>query len=166
MKSQVRLLDTLDDCIKHPLETISLSAIAGLRSLLDIYFPVASTGPSDRLYKRVVEKYMNVMKNEDNAAATRGFALALGVLPRKLVAFNTASLTSVVSTLCMCSAEDYKVGDETDAETRRNCVNALTEIVETNSSNIEKNRMEAEVFEVSSVPFRDDDGGSWHDRGA
>jgi len=131
VKSQVRLLDTLDDCIKHPLETISLSAIAGLRSLLDIYFPVASTGPSDRLYKRVVEKYMNVMKNEDNAAATRGFALALGVLPRKLVAFNTASLTSVVSTLCMCSAEDYKVGDETDAETRRNCVNALTEIVET-----------------------------------
>ena len=64
VKSQVRLLDTLDDCVKHPLETISQSAVAGLRALLDVHFPVASTGPSERLRKRVVEKYVKIMEEE------------------------------------------------------------------------------------------------------
>ncbi|GMH52930.1 hypothetical protein TL16_g01339 [Triparma laevis f. inornata] len=56
VKTQVRLLDSVDDCIKHPLEEISLSAVAGLRALLKQYFPVASTGPSSRLHSRVFQK--------------------------------------------------------------------------------------------------------------
>jgi len=131
VKQSVTLLDTLDDCIKHPLEGISIAAVSGLRALTRSYFPVTKTGPSDRLYGRVVDKYLKVVSTEDNAAATRGFSLAIGALPAKFIAFNGDVLRTVVKQLCECAQIDATVGEEPDAETRRNCVKALEEIVQT-----------------------------------
>jgi hypothetical protein len=189
VKQQVTLLDSLDDSVKHPLEKISVAAVAGLRELtrayvageraserkekregparanclwgassealmqrsakwatalhsrrsrclephplatLRRYFPVSSTGPSARLHARVTEKYLNIVLSEDNAAATRGFSLALGALPSKLIAFKTEELDKVVRGLCAAAGADFKVGEEGDAETRRNCVVGLSELV-------------------------------------
>ena len=61
VKQQVTLLDSLDDSIKHPLEGISMAAVAGLRELTRSYFPVASTGPSARLHTRVTAKYLDTV---------------------------------------------------------------------------------------------------------
>jgi hypothetical protein len=92
------------------------------------YFPVGTAGPSDRLQKRVVDKYIEIVSKSINPAETRGFSLALGVLPRKLLAPSSEVQSSVIDCLCNAARCDAKVGDEGDAETRRNAITALGRI--------------------------------------
>jgi len=84
--------------------------------------------PSARLQARIVAKYMEVVASADIASSTRGFTLALGALPAKLVAFDTPTLDAVLGSLTRASRADFKVGDEPDAETRRNALGALVEL--------------------------------------
>ena len=131
-KQQVRLLDSIDACLPHPNETIQLKACEALGALTNNYFPVGPTGPSDRLQKRVVDKYLETAKSSENPASTRGFSLALGHLPKKLLAPSTAVLEGVLNTLCKLSHFDAKlVGNEKDAETRRNSLIALRRVCRT-----------------------------------
>lgn len=104
------------------------------------YFPVGPNGPSDRLQSRVVDKYVNAVNTQDNPAATRGFALALGSLPSKLLAPSKNVLDSVINSLCLASRSNATVGKHRDAETRRNALTSLTNVclvvgVASNSSN-------------------------------
>ena len=92
---------------------------------------MSSKGPSERLQSRVVDKYISLIETEDNPAATRGFTLALGSLPSKLLAPNEQVLNSVLSCLCNSLKSDSLVGAEGDAETRRNAVIALVNVCET-----------------------------------
>jgi hypothetical protein len=95
------------------------------------YFPVGPNGPSDRLQKRVVDKYVTALNTQDNPAATRGFALALGSLPRKLLAPSNVVLDSVIEALSLASRSNATVGQHKDAETRRNALTSLTRICQT-----------------------------------
>ena len=125
---QVRLLDSLDACIPHPSEGIQQQACEALSALMRSYFPVGPGGPSDRLQKRVVDKYAKEVRTSINPAATRGFALALGHLPAKLLAPSTSVLDISLSCLCRSSRPDALVGKEKDAETRRNALVSLAKI--------------------------------------
>eukprot|EP00980_Cylindrotheca_fusiformis_P031504 scaffold26469_cov142-Cylindrotheca_fusiformis.AAC.2 len=125
---QVRLLDSLDACIPHPNEAIQEQAGKALCALMRFYFPVTSNGPSDRLQKRVVDKYVKQLKTSTNPAVTRGFALALGCLPAKLLAPSEKVLNLCLANLCKSSRPDAQVGSDKDAETRRNSLVALTRI--------------------------------------
>jgi tubulin-specific chaperone D len=125
---QVALLDSIDACLPHPSKTIQEQAAKALGALMRSYFPVSSKGPSDRLQKRVVDKYVNQLRTAINPAATRGFALALGALPAKLLAPSDKVLESVLACLCKSSRPDALVGNERDAETRRNSLIALARI--------------------------------------
>jgi hypothetical protein len=98
---------------------------------MHFYFPVGTKGPSDRLQKRVVDKYFKQLSTSKNPAATRGFALALGHLPAKLLAPSSQVLDIPVSALCRASRIDATVGNEKDAETRRNALTSLARICET-----------------------------------
>lgn len=95
------------------------------------YFPVGEKGPSDRLQKRVVDKYIALVLKSKHPAETRGYALALGSLPKKLLAPSKGVLDAVLSCLYRKSRHTSKVGREGDAETRRNCLQALQEVVQT-----------------------------------
>lgn len=117
--------------MKHPSENIQEDASKALYFLLRNYFPVRENGPSDRLQKRVVDNYVKIVKTSVNPAETRGFALALGSLPSKLLAPSTAVLSSVLDCLVCAARYDAKVGNEADAETRRNAVMSLTRVCET-----------------------------------
>ena len=86
---QVRLLDAIDACIPHPSEKIQLQAVRALGSLMNSYFPVGPKGPTDRLQKRVVDKYVKQVRTSINPAVTRGFALALGFLFEKFVVYSS-----------------------------------------------------------------------------
>jgi len=112
----------------HPKEDIQKSAARALSALLSKYFPVSSKGPSSRLQARVVDKYISQVRTEDNPAATRGFALALGHLPAKLLAPSCEVLDSVLSCLCDASRKESLVGGEGDAETRRNAITSLVNV--------------------------------------
>ena len=131
VKMQVRLLDSIDESIKHSMEPVQLQAVAALRKFTRSYFPITSAGPSARLQARIVGKYVDIVQNADIASSTRGYALGLGVLPARLVVHTTANLEMIIETLQRASNPKTKVGEEPDAETRRNAINALVEISET-----------------------------------
>jgi len=128
---QVRLLDSVDACLVHPKEEIQKSAAKALNALLIYHFPVSVKGPSSRLQARVVDKYISIVQTEDNPAATRGFSLALGSLPAKLLAPNCQVLDSVINCLCIASKKTSLVGGEGDAETRRNAIVSLVNVCTT-----------------------------------
>lgn len=128
---QVRLLDSIDSCIPHPNEMIQEQAGRALHHLMQSYFPVSSKGPSERLQNRVVGRYTNAVRTGINPAATRGFAMALGCLPAKLLAPSTEVLDLSLTCLCAAARPEAKVGDEKDAETRRNALVSLASICQT-----------------------------------
>lgn len=128
---QVRLLDSVDACLTHPNEEIQSAASKASNALLTNYFPVSSKGPSERLQSRIVDKYISIVKTADNPAATRGFSLALGSLPGKLLAPREQVLDSVLDCLCNASRKDCLVGGEGDAETRRNAISSLVNVCKT-----------------------------------
>ena len=128
---QVRLLDSIDACIPHPNEDVQERATVALSHLMRVYFPVGPSGPSDRLQKRVVDKYVKEVKTSINPAVTRGFSMALGRLPAKLLAPSSRVLDQSLACLCRVARPDATVGDEKDAETRRNALVALARICST-----------------------------------
>jgi len=128
VRQYVRLLDSLDACLPHPNEVIQEQAGAGLFALLRSYFPVSDKGPSARLQARVVDKYTKIVSTSINPAATRGFALALGCLPRKIVAPSSQVLDMTLKCLIDISHPLKKVGDDKDAETRTNALVSLSRV--------------------------------------
>jgi hypothetical protein len=128
LKEQVQLLDSVDACIPHPSGSIQNDACEALHQLMIAYFPVSEHGPSDRLQNRVVGKFIQSCSSSENPAATRGYALALGYLPAKLVAPSDAVLSCVISCLIGSSKYTSLVGSESDAETRRNAIFSLRRI--------------------------------------
>jgi hypothetical protein len=130
-KQQLGLLDTLDANLKHPNEDIQNAAAKALHAVTRSYFPVGTNGPSDRLHRRLVAKYIDAIKTEDNPACTRGFSLAIGYLPVKLLAPSKIILDSVIECLCYASHHTTLVGGQSDAETRRNAIESLYRVSET-----------------------------------
>lgn len=49
---QLRLLDSIDESLRHPVEDVQLSAKEALRAVLKNWFPVGVDGPSPRLQTR------------------------------------------------------------------------------------------------------------------
>ena len=131
VKDQVKMLDTVDASIPHPSMDIQESACIALGQLLHAYFPVGDKGPSDRLQNRVVDKFVKQLRTSQNVAATRGYALAIGYLPAKLVAPSNAVLGRVFVALRETAKPDAKVCNEGDAETRRNSLLSFARIVKT-----------------------------------
>jgi hypothetical protein len=115
----------VDENLRHSNEDIQKAAGAALAALMRAYFPVRENGPSERLQSRVVDKYIKLVNTSDNPAETRGYALALGSLPKKLLSPSPQVLDSVLNCLCRAARFDATVGKHGDAETRRNANQAL-----------------------------------------
>jgi len=128
VKQQIGLLDSLDANLKHPNEIIQVAASSALYSLMRSYFPVRESGPSERLQSRVVDKYVESVRGDENPAATRGYSLALGYLPAKLLAPTVEGLDAVIDCLCVSSHPSTLIGGQGDAETRRNSIKSLVRI--------------------------------------
>jgi hypothetical protein len=110
---------------------VQQAAVAALHALTRTYFPVGISGPSQRLQKRIVDTFVQTILSDNNAAATRGYSLALGSLPPKLLAPNGDVLSKVIECLCAISRPNRKVGGESDAETRRNALRSLVQVCRT-----------------------------------
>lgn len=131
VREQVRILDSVAANISHPTENIQQSACQALAALMSSYFPVGFNGPSDRLQKRVVDQFIQKSRSSENPAVTRGYALALGCLPAKLIAPSKEILARVIDCLRNISNPTSLVGGESDAETRRNALISLKRLVAT-----------------------------------
>ena len=127
-RAQMRLLDTIDECVKHPTVSISEAAADALAALTKSYFPPGADSGADE--ERMPLKYCKILQTDDNPGARRGFALALGALPAKLIACNKTMTDMVLKTLI--ASADSKRNDlskgASDAETRRNAIVSLGRI--------------------------------------
>ena len=130
IKTKVTLVEFLNENIKHPHDYISIAATDALREFLFAYFSRGDDEPTERLQKLTVTKYLDGINTEDNVAATRGYALAIGALPLKLLCKPTGRLDSILAGLTEGAREDRKISGDTDAETRRNCIKSVSEILE------------------------------------
>jgi hypothetical protein len=128
VKGQVRLLDSIESNIPHPTEAIQEDACRALEALMVSYFPVGAAGPSSRLQQRVVNKFLETIQTTDNPAVARGYALALGHLPPKLICPTMEVLISILDCLIRTSHHKSLIGGESDAATRRNSLRSIVRI--------------------------------------
>ena len=130
-KLQIRLLDSLDECAGNPLDEVQDAAVNGVYAFSRTYLTVNPlTGPSPRLYARVVGKYLDLLKTTDNVAISRGFTRFLGALPKKLLGYNEY-LPALLDVLADLARTERKIGEDVDAETRKNAINSIVDIVNT-----------------------------------
>ena len=129
IKTQVALVEALNENLKQPHDYIRLSASKALRQFLFSYFPCKES-PSENLQRLTILKYISGLNTEENVAITRGYAMAIGALPPKLLTTPDGQLDLVFDALHTALRPDKKIAGEIDAETRRNCVEAVSEISE------------------------------------
>lgn len=128
---QVALLDALGENLKQPHENVQRAAASALRQLLHFYFAAPIGSPAfQKLQKMTVLKFVAGLQDAENVAWTRGYSLALGVLPFHVVANPAEVLDNVLATLSRTVSTDYLVAGEPDADTRRNAVYAVSEVGE------------------------------------
>jgi hypothetical protein len=80
------------------------------------------------LQQRVVDKFIETIRSTVNPAVARGYALALGHLPDKLVCPTMEVLLSILDCLTRTSHHNALIGGESDAETRKNSLRSLARI--------------------------------------
>eukprot|EP01083_Nonionella_stella_P092354 258519_1 len=119
-RTVLRLQESLDENVKHPMDEINSAAISALRQFSRRYHTVIA----DKCQDRIVSRFIKSVSTDQNPAVTRGFSLALGVLPKEIL---LPQLGLIVSTL-VAATRIQDDPDERDPETRRNAVRALTEL--------------------------------------
>lgn len=136
VKAQLRLLDSLDESSVHPNEAVRVAAARGIRALTWRYFERTNhTGtkanPSERLVCRTVLRYINLANAPANANVSRGACKCLGVLPRRLLMARDSTVDSVLHVLMARARRHDSVAGDKDAETRRDALSALSEVMTT-----------------------------------
>mmetsp|Transcript_1258 Transcript_1258/g.3080 ORF Transcript_1258/g.3080 Transcript_1258/m.3080 type:complete len:1481 (+) Transcript_1258:335-4777(+) len=162
-RAQIRLLESIEESMKHPKDEVKDAAIAALEALADEYFgadanledgadafydvgddiaatirrlqqpilPQMMEPASAATIDRIIFRYCQSLEQPDpNPAVRRGCALALGILPAKMLGANRDVLSRVVN--CLAAATKLENDpDLRDAETRRNAVVSLAKLTET-----------------------------------
>lgn len=125
-RTQLRLLDTIDECIKHPNENIQQLAIKSYRALCGTYF--ANDADPKSLLKRTLDKYLSLIQSP-NVAFRRGYVRAIGATPSNLLLASNNMLQTCIDALCgAIKIEENE--DERDAECRKSAILATIELCE------------------------------------
>jgi len=172
-RAQIRLLESIEESMKHAKDEVKNAAVEALRLLTLNYFgpdddkiddgadalaefitspytvelsedmmnravkklghpylPQSMRPASKTVISRLVDKYCKTLEDFDpNPAVRRGTALALGVLPAKIVAADGATLDRVISALVIATKQEDEA-EQRDAEVRRNALLSLGKLVE------------------------------------
>ncbi|XP_022717392.1 tubulin-folding cofactor D isoform X2 [Durio zibethinus] len=116
------LIDTLNENLRHPNSQIQTAAVKALKHFVQAYLVATDNkGAID-----ITMKYLQLL-DDSNVAVRRGSAMALGVLPYKLLVNHWRD---VILKLCSsCAIEDNP--EDRDAEARVNAVKGLISVCET-----------------------------------
>lgn len=129
VKLQVAMVETLNENLRQPFAPIRAAAREALREFLFAHFSEGET-PSERLQKLTVSKYVEGLQSETNVSVTRGYALAIGALPLRLLVQPAGRSDALIDALSQVCSPHHRVGAEYDAETSCNGVAALVEVAE------------------------------------
>lgn len=125
------LLDIVSENLKQPHENVQNAAARALRQLLHFYFAAPIGSPAfQKLQKMTVLKYVAGLRAAENVAWTRGYSLALGVLPFHITSEPPEVFDQVLDVLSIVIDPEHKIAGEPDADTRRNAVYAVSELGE------------------------------------
>lgn len=127
-RAVLRLLQTVEECLRHPHEDVQSIANSAFRALSHAYLNV----PEKLIVQRLVYDNCEALKTNENPAARRGSAIALGSLPQEF--FDTSNGVAnvkdeVLNTLLQSAVAQGDVSMR-DAETRCNSVSALADLIE------------------------------------
>lgn len=131
-KTLLLVIEIVNENLRQPNEILQRKAQAALRQLIFNYFSEKSwdVEPTDRLSSLTVGKYLLGLQKENNVAITRGYALGLGALPSRLALLPTLKMKEIFQVLASFADPQRKFNGEMDAETNRNCVEAVVELSE------------------------------------
>ncbi|KAK9814241.1 hypothetical protein WJX72_002759 [[Myrmecia] bisecta] len=118
-QQHIKLHDSIDENLRHPSASIQKAAAAALHAFSRSYLTVTS---ADNL-KRTVHKYVAGL-HDANVAIRRGYASALGALPKLLL---QPTLRTVLDSLAGATQVEEDAEDR-DAESRVCAVNALAAV--------------------------------------
>ena len=132
-RAALRLLQSVDDALRHPNEHVQAAALAALRALAAHAFAGAERDAD--VLDRLPRAYIARLRDDDNPSVRRGAALALGALPRALLtarggAGDSKLLDAAILALVNATRPE-RAAAARDAETRRNAAMALADLVET-----------------------------------
>jgi Tubulin folding cofactor D C terminal len=143
-KAALRMLQTVDECLRHPSSSVQARAVSALRSLCTRCFSPSERGrclfPDQALLDRLPLSYCKKLRDEENPAAKRGICLALGALPRPLLLAPQASDQSILDTVLealIVASRLEKAFANRDPETRKFAVRALGQVVQTVGVDVE-----------------------------
>lgn len=122
-------------------------AVKALRAFSGEYLNPCEVAESS---KQTVEFYSTELVRNPNAAAQRGYALALGALPARIVARTPDSLAAAISALNTATLVQENA-DQRDADTRRNAVQAIAELAATVGISMAKGIVDAEAVDTVSL---------------
>ncbi len=129
VKVQVAYVEALNEHLRQPHESVQFAARDSLREFLHTHFSAGDL-PSERLQKLTVLKYLEGVLTSTNVSVTRGCALALGVVPARLLLLPEGRIDQVLDCLQQCGSSAHRIAGEYDADTCRHCIAALDEIAE------------------------------------
>lgn len=129
IKLQVSYVESLNEHLRQPHESVQCVARDALREFLFAHFS-SGDAPSERLQKLTVLKYVEGVLHDGNASVTRGYALALGALPVRLLASPVGRVDEVLACLRRSCSTGLLVCGEYDANTCCNSVASLSELAE------------------------------------
>lgn len=136
VKLQVAYVESLNEHLRQPHDSVQCAARDALREFLFSYFS-SGEAPSERLQKLTVLKYMDGILHDSNASVTRGYALAMGVLPMRLLVHPEGRVDEVLACLRRACSTELLVCGEYDANT---CCNAVASLIELAERLCESNR--------------------------
>ena len=129
VKQQVLMVETLNEHLRQPHEAVQRAAREALREFLFTHFSSGSV-PSERLQKLTITKYLAGLATENNVSITRGYGMALGVLPLRLLELPEGRIDEVLACMAESCSPEHRINGEYDANTCCNCVASLIEIAE------------------------------------
>jgi hypothetical protein len=118
-KTVLRLQDSIDECLRNPLEEIQTVAVSSFSVFASHYYAESTAV----LQTRVVDRLVTAL-TDSNPSVVRGACQALGVLPAAML---LPQLTKVVHALARATRIQEQA-DLRDAETRKFAVESLARI--------------------------------------
>ena len=132
-KQLFSLLESLNEHLRQPHESVQLAAANALREFLFRHFNWSATltsAETERVGQLTVGKYIKCLLEDGNVAATRGSAMGLGSLNEALLLRAMGVMDDVLAALVRASDRRTLIAGEADAATRCRAVDALIDIAE------------------------------------
>ncbi|KAL1505707.1 hypothetical protein ABEB36_005211 [Hypothenemus hampei] len=138
-------LSLLNECLSYEVASVRLAAVNALSALFKEYY----TSPDKvTVNENIVKSYVSDLLMEIKQPSRMGNALALGSLPKFILLKNINYIINALISACKIT-----VTTEKWAESRRDCVKALTLIISTLSNELGKELDENHITQIYNTFF-------------